>query len=393
MKLLKRIKKLPRLVKSLGFIWKAPKVDILLVDEISFRLLPLFEESVKVRVQKIRDPKYYFSLSILYQYILISLKMRKIKDSGFQEKYMYALSKVIQCKLVITCTDYNGWDRLLIQSSGSPRVMVFQLGLRDGTEYSKKFDILVSWGNGISKETEASHLLPIGSLSYALYKDSAEKLDAEADVDILIISVLRTSNIDRNIPVNARVIDALEKICTFSSQIVEGTDRQLAFAYNSKQLASWHSEKVRKDSYKAVLNSEIALTNKYLSNKLGKCFYRSPIGAEHSTYFGIETSKLVVGFFSSILFEAIGIGRKVLFTHNAVGAPFDALMKPFEPYIPEIMNLRTFQYSEFETKANNLLRMSQTEYIELTYELRYRFINQQADYIKRTKDTIRDFLE
>lgn len=369
-------------------ICRVNSVDVLLIDEASYTLLPLIPSDLQVMKQPLRNARYWITPRILF-YILTSYTHREsLNRYGFNSRYIKALCKVTNCKIVLSNASFNDWEGPLIESRPRPRVISFQTGLLSAINYRKSHDILISWGRFKYANIQVNQLVPFGSYSLAIARDASQQNKIKRSVGIMLVSIVRESHLVNPDEEQRQQLAVLEKILELCSCYQKTSKICIGFAHNAKTRAPWYSKNKFGNRYENVLNAENDLISRTIaSNKLTR-FYRCPIGNQSSSYVGLNTSRLVVGFSSAILVEAVGAGCRTLFCHQAAGPASKSMLKTLEPSIPSALKLNSLDYGEFARKIESLLNMSEQEYRILTGPLREKFINQHRDYVTQTKNLI-----
>jgi hypothetical protein len=99
-----------------------------------------------------------------------------------------------------------------------------------------------------------------------------------------------------------------------------------------------------------------------------------------SSYGAVQVSKLSITLGSTLGYEALGFGRRVMIGHDideissAIGTErWDNNLMTFK--LGELQRIRSLDYNEFSTKALKLLHMTDEEYVAYSNEAREYYMN------------------
>ena len=95
---MRRLNILIKILSKVRIRWTMPESTVLLVDETSYQLESLIEERISRTYLPLRNPIFIVTPKILFQFIYQGL--RTPKNQSFHGRYVYALSKAINCNLI-----------------------------------------------------------------------------------------------------------------------------------------------------------------------------------------------------------------------------------------------------------------------------------------------------
>ena len=386
-----RVRQFISLCRQTRFCWYLKPCDVLLVDELTFGLRSFVDPKFRIRFQKFRNAEYWVSPYLVVNAIRLLFFSNSLKGGGMQAKYLYVLCATTRCRLVITCADYNSWDILLVEGALPLRMLCIQSTLRIGNNHNKKYDVYLTWGKYLQKNIRVVSNHSIGSYMLGMFMDTNPQLyNAELKHDLLFVSIIRLQHLTEKTPICLAILSATNTVLKWLSDYRRST--KVAFAFNAKRLADWYSKEEQRAHYKPIISYERKLVRQYFPEGLNGRYFRSPHLGQERTYVGICESRLIIGFMSATLFEAIGLGKKVLFCHHLIGESATSQKELFESSVPEVMIIRSGNYTEFTCKVRNLLAMSDEEYRELTAEFRRNFIRQTPNFGFRLSSIFNSYL-
>ena len=293
---------------------KPLKSDILVFDEINYEYLKkVLPSGYSITIIKQRPQEFFISREILKGLVHIFIKRFSIKrgiKKRLKESYYEALILSLKPKAVVTLIDNNQMFNYLSKTIKSIPFIAVQNGLRHPFEGSAdSFHVQHYFSFGQNEENyfsnynmEVENYYPSGSLVSSIFSKKNTR-NEDKEFDILIISCWRG-----NIGYDKDVKDSMK-----SMKIADNLMSKYLSKRNLKAAIILRSERNGVDWYmpEIRLNEE-----QYFKSIYTKDVKIIDFGDEkHNIYNLIKNSDLIVSSFgTTVLLEAYGIGKKILYT-------------------------------------------------------------------------------
>lgn len=338
----------------------APKKnDVVIFDASGSDLLVNFVlNGIKYTVLPVRYEEFYVSLKLGLLFLKNFFSKFILRRDYRNIPFVYLLSCIeyIQPKVVITFIDNNCVFHAISNVYKKADFYTIQNGLRTMYNVNKMLpkpprfgsvfkiqnfvcfglherDLYESNGHSISK------LHPVGSLMGSYFKTQLAK-----DNEIPIFDLCLVSQWRRLVMVEGchkDVKDAIDQISDFLLMFIKEKRVSLCVALRS-------NEREEREYYEKIFGERINFVD-FNSEQM-------------STYSAINKSKVVVTFFSTIGYEALGWGKKVLFCNFSGDKLRDCLVDGF-------WSINRVDYEEFKNKLEYLFDLDQEEYRNLTSKI------------------------
>lgn len=374
-KILSKIKILFSLFFKSTFFFKEPaKCNFIIFDKIEAEpiksLLP--NKSFKVVANRAEDiNEIFFSYRIIL-FILKNFFIRSLKLN-----YLIAIIKFMEPKKVITYND-NSLDFHHIANFFKKSEITF-IAIQQASRAGEFKEIFIpnyfTFGqyekNLFNKgEQKNNNFFPVGSLraSMALEYFKKNKLDySKAYYDICVISEPRKV-INKDFMGN---LDMNENRALLLSHAIKYSEK-----FKKKIIISGKSD-IKKEKEKEF---ETMVYKNYLKDLKFKINFNSK--KQFGSYLNLMRSKIIIGSRSTLLQEAIGMKKKVLF------CDYEDIPE-FNPDISGICVLNDKSYLSFEKRVQEILKMNYVNYLsKINKDINY-FFNTKVDTISY----IKNFLE
>jgi len=290
------------------------KSDILVFDEINYEYLKkVLPSGYLITIIKQRPQEFFISREILKGLVHIFIKRFSIKrgiKKSLKQSYYESLILSFEPKAVVTLIDNNQMFNYLSKTIKSIPFIAVQNGLRHPFEGSAdSFHVQHYFSFGQNEENyfsnynmEVENYYPSGSLVSSIFSKKNTR-NEDKEFDILIISCWRG-----NIGYDKDVKDSMK-----SMKIADNLMSKYLSKRNLKAAIILRSERNGVDWYmpEIRLNEE-----QYFKSIYTKDVKIIDFGDEkHNIYNLIKNSDLIVSSFgTTVLLEAYGIGKKILYT-------------------------------------------------------------------------------
>ena len=376
-KIIGKIKAFLRIIiQSSIFFHKPDNYDFLIFDkeqsEPVKKLLP--SKNFKVinnRIDHINE--IYLTYEIIY-FMLKNLFYRSLRLN-----YLIALIICIKPKTIITYNDHLSDFHMIARHFKNSKIkfVAIQQAGRVKANANKKVYIPYFFTFGkyekdlFKRNCEKNHkFFPIGSLklSMALEFFKKKKIDfGKNNYDICVISEPRRF-LNRDFPGRNDMNENRALIFKHAINYCEKFKKRIIISGKSdiREKKNKECEYIIYKHYLDNLNFKICFNNKN----------------DYGSYLNMLNSKIVIGSKSTMLQEALGIGKKVLY------CDYENDPSLF-PKVDEICVLKDKSYRAFEKKVHMILKMGKNDYLRNTKSSREYVYNHKADTI----DSIKKFLK
>lgn len=277
-------------------------------------------------------------------------KVKNIKISAFIfQMYLLSCIEYMKPKVVVTFIDNNRHYQALSKYYNGAEFYYVMNGTRNAWDLDilNRFSMtnLLCWGQqNIDQYNSYNHRIdhyhPVGPLISSYYKTEIAPKSLPVKYNICIVSQYKTNFMEGSVSPTFRL--ALNRMNEFLKRYLKHRNLLVCIATASQD--------------KSDLSKEIA-------------YYREIYGqaidiieqdrANYSTYRAIDESNVIVSVHCTAAFEAYSWGKKVLMCNMSGDRLIDV------DIMDELM-IRNYDYFEFQTKLDNLLKMSYEEYMERT---------------------------
>jgi surface carbohydrate biosynthesis protein len=350
-----------------------PQSDIVVFDESHIKMISNYIlAGHSYFIYNMRPEKIYISLSVIYCFLkslLISdwnavrVSKKRLQTVLQQLIYSYRMGCfiVIKPRVVVTAVDNSGCFHWLSQNYKDAAFFAIQNGHRTNIQltegrtkqYLTNFfcfgdyerDRYLRFGHVIEKS------YPMGSLKLGVYNDFYRdgKSDMEEKYDLSIVSQYRRQI--HQVSYAPLLVKALTSMHELLSRFIKENCLKVALIMCSNGDADEIElhRNIYNDNIDYISNDKTAFTSYRIINKSG----------------------IVVGFNSTLILEAFGIGRKVLLIDSSG-------TDDFTDYDPIIL-LKNPSYSELENRLNGLLVEPYEDYRRRTKEYASYVMNYNPD--------------
>ena len=271
--------------------------------------------------------------------------------------HRFSLIDFLNPRLLVTCSDNSPWLHEYSRRRKVPTILI-QTATRSSNRrrsFLKYLPTYLGFGaleqdiffrNQIQIETFRS----IGSVKLGIAKDRFSKMSYKNSYDLLFISHFRPHFLEKQPSAQTALIDKCQKFL-FSFLVRYATERGRAIAIASKTRGEVDYPLER--LYFQELAGERPLD--YVAGDKGQ--------NEFATYFAGFTSQTIVTPFSTLGFELLSSGKKVLFGASGVRDAIEALtIQPYFDALPDEVKLHDDSFEEFCEKLDALSRTSCESY-------------------------------
>lgn len=377
---------IPDRFKKIAWHKKIP-CDVLVYDaEGSDILLNCIPSQAKVFILRTRDgiplinSKKFFLLLIkcLVKYRKPSLALRA------------SIIKFLKPKIVITYIDNSTVVGVIKNMFPSIPVVAVQNGTRWDLSRPNQpplvFDHYFSFGSVerdiLSREGHfAAHIYPIGSVRAGLFE---EKYPAsqKKEFDLCYISqysALPLDVIDKwTHEMFTSYYEMGNHLFSIIAEFAEKNNLSLCVAMRSSLNSVGFEEERQYYSYQ------------------GKTHIRHIPQSPFSSYKAVQASRLSLTISSTLGYEALGLGERVIFAKDIKSVASVVMQgswtENFVAYrLPELQRLYTLDYEEFNLKATKLLNMTDAEYMDYSSDARIYYMN--YDFEQKPHEIIKNKIE
>lgn len=259
-----------------------------------------------------RLEKFYLSPNIILK-IAKNICTRKLLGGGFFSKlyraYLISCIEYVNPKIVITTIDNDILFYIISNYFLDIRFYAIQNGMRFPIEVYDQKKALLEYGDShnnslynvilmcfgdkdrryfINTNFCLKEIFPVGSLKESVYQDFFQRSTDKKDIyDICLISQYH-----RGMATYPEIMSGLNRLNVLLKKLIDDIGYKLCIALRSNEMDEM----------------------KYFKNFFGDSIsFTAQCQELFSTYSAMDSSKLIVTFFSTAGFEAIGLGKKVLF--------------------------------------------------------------------------------
>ncbi len=329
----------------------------MLVDTGAEYLHPCLPEDARPLEVAIRGEYYHLGPRVAYFALRLALRRRRL-GLGLRGLYVAAVARAVEARVAVTLIDNNNWDVGLVEA-GRCRVVCVQNGWRHPAHVgAKHFDIYCAI-NALPVDPALDFAITVrdfhavGHLKMGLYRALREREPAPppaVPAPVLWISqyrVFRYNNPDADpAAVSIKRMEALGAAHAARFAREQGRPMLVAPAWAKKRVG-----REEEDRFFADASEGHAHLPEYGDNAWG-------------AYDLVAAADLVVGVYSTLLFEALSVGRKALLflpAEMTEGCNYVAAGLVLERV--ERIAVTTPDYESFADKAAMILAMNDDEYL------------------------------
>ena len=351
----------PKLIALASKIKWMPDVkdcQILCVDNGIEYLNHCFPENTEYFHLPVRGEVIYIRPELVF-YLVRILVFRKKYGLGLRGAYIAAVAKYLEPSVIVTMIDNNNWDTNLSAYTGIPIVCTAN-GLRHPSHFPKK-DFYCDFSmNGaltdpvLSFSNSFEEIHPVGHIKMGIFFErhgdtNFTSLNSEDPV-LLWISQYRESIYNGNSEIDreqkATELMGLKYLSKYATE--HGYRQRVAIA------------SARKKADKGKELDQINFATE------GRISYSCNNTGDWDSYEEVKNADLIIGMFSTLLFESLSVGKRVLFV-------LPDQRQALKQFINQSIRLdllsplvcSTGEYSEFSNKCSELLSLSDREYLDL----------------------------
>jgi surface carbohydrate biosynthesis protein len=346
------------LVKNLKWISAKQRCQILAIDNGIEYLEPCFPQHASYFHLPVRGEVIYVNLHVVALCLYFLINRGKL-GLGLRGVYIAALSKVLKPRVIVTMIDNNNWDTNLFSAIGVPIVYTAN-GLRHPSHFfGKRFFCYFAMNTALTDPALSfnnyfEEIYPVGHIKMGLfferYRDWNFTSVESSEPTLLWISQYRDAIYSGSKAMSREQKDIeLEGIAHLSRYASDNHYQQrVAIASLRKKM-----------DLEAELGYFMAATNEQIK-------YSESYADDWNSYEEVRLADLIVGMFSTLLFESLSIGKRVLFVlpdkhHNLKQYISESIrLDLLEPLV-----ISSVDFSDFSDKCNEILSMTDEEYLAL----------------------------
>lgn len=335
------------------------KSDVVIFDSTGSEFInKLILNGIDYAVLPVRHEEFYFTPKLaelfLKNFFCKFILRRDCRNIGFI--YMLSCIECMQPKIVVTFIDNNCVFHAISNVYDKADFYTIQNGirtnhaLRDFLPKPPRFGSFFKIKNLIcfgEYERELYHryghsigkLHPVGSLIGSYFKSELAKDNENPVFDVCVISQWRRLIMLKGHHPNVK--NAIDTTNIFLSKSIEKKKISICVALRS-------NEKEEREYYVNLFGPEVHLVNFDQENM--------------STYFAMHKSKVIVTYCSTVGYEALGWGKKVLFCNFSGEERRNFIIDGF-------WSINKIDYEEFKRKFDYLINIDQKEYRNLTKDV------------------------
>ena len=317
----RRVFSFDRLFRFLSFFSILPRLrrlpaknfSILIVDKVgSDRISQTIPADQSFWVLSVRNEARFINLKMVYHFCC-DFKLVLSSQINMLGLYVLSVSKTINAKVLITSIDNCSWDKNLHRVSDL-RVLCIQNGIRPKSALQQKtydlFLTLCERDANLVRERSIS-ATPVGSLNLALAQKA--RLDsmplADDHLDLFFISQYREEFWNSNKDQDKRHVQSVKTTLRWISTIASENNLSVGIGFSAKGQNRETVFSQEKNIYDQYLNIPYKIFRR-------EGFHRRGIDC---SYGGLFVSKVIIAFSSSMVLEAIGLGKPVVMTTRLLG--------------------------------------------------------------------------
>jgi len=352
-------------MRKIKFI-NSKSIDVLIIDDENIQhVKQCIPEIASFSILKVRGViPLIASFRFIYRVLVHSFKLKRIQDAA-----LFSLIDILQPKILITFIDASYLMGKIHAEFPEKLTISVQNGFRTGPKYShgsySKYPVSLFYGFGEHEERVMKSIglnnreyISAGSLVYGLYKKNLIEVKSNK-YDVCFISQLNFSIDDPYMKILNALLDAillsLIKVCKELNLLLV-----VAMRYEPNTpdylLELNHLKTLDAERFAEIIPNNLANFEGY------KCSTQSNI---------------TVTVHSTLGFEMLGAGRKVLFGASINNFTLAHYWDAFDNFnkLPTINLLESFSVNSMRSKLNELIDMDPNEYIQQTKDARKHYMN------------------
>ena len=352
-------------MRKIKFI-NSKSIDVLIIDDENIQhVKQCIPEIASFSILKVRGVlPLIASFRFIYRILVHSFKLKRIQDAA-----LFSLIDILQPKILITFIDASYLMGKIHAEFPEKLTISVQNGFRTGPKYShgsySKYPVSLFYGFGEHEERVMKSIglnnreyISAGSLVYGLYKKNLIEVKSNK-YDVCFISQLNFSIDD---PYMKMLNEHLDSILLNLIKICKELSLSLAIQMRYEP---------NTPDYLLELNRVTAIDTKSFAKIIPNNF------ADFEGYKSSTQSNIIVTVHSTLGFEMLGIGKKVLFgasIDDYALARFWGALENFNK-LPSINLLESFSENSMRSKLNDLIDMDSNDYMKQTESARKYYMN------------------
>ena len=353
-------------------VLKPATTDILILDSLGIKFLrTAIPDNYVVSALNTRE-NYPIVLrcSFFRDFILLAVRFRL----RLYKSYIFALINQYRPKVIITFADTNPMPGEYAQFSRTTRVLSVQNANRNKravVENIRAAPVYIGFGNAMKElfnklNVPFQRVVSAGSLPLGLYL--AQRHKVEQSRELVFISSYRAEFEES---------DSTTPIVESMSKVHEIMVKNL-FRYSKE-----HQTELTVIAKGKVANEgEHYIHEKTYFDRLAKnqafCL-SSTVKDTYKSYAIALSARVLVTVDSTLGYEALGVGKRVLFGWRLDSTLFD-YGEHYIKYLPEELRLSENSYEHFEYKLNELIRLSDKRILDLCANARSEYMDQDLNH-------------
>jgi surface carbohydrate biosynthesis protein len=357
--------------------------DIVILDEMTSKdVKSCIPSNLVVNILPIRD-----ELPVIKSiYFIVLFVVYLIKFKTPRMALIISILKFWNPKIFITFIDNSDLSIPIKSVFPTINILSIQNGNRHqitNPKHPKLFlDHYFCFGEGVkdmflSTGHNVRHFHYIGSLRAGLFL--AKKIKQDEQFDLCFISDFRLliDPWDNKTLASYKISQLLFEVVT---QFAESNDLKICVAMRQSE-----NSKGINDEYDYY-------------NTTRKCVIMLP-HHEYSSYSAIQSSRLSISMGSTLSYEALGLGNRVMIGLDIANMTSGVLLEQWDNNLMtfklgELQRIHSLDFTEFSIKASKLLQMSDAEYMEYNKKSRKYYMNIHPTNLPQQiiKNKIKEFL-
>ncbi len=338
----KRIISLVGVLKHLAWLPSGRRAGVIIVDRVGAEVMRMcVPEQASVLLLPVRNERRYVNFAIIFHMVRLFPDWRG-KRMNLLGLYVAAVANSVSAKVLLTFIDNNNWDRG-VSECANVRVINVQNGIRTRSDLCRKaYDIFYAFGTFCMERVVANEFYPCGSVKAGIAL-IADRERSRSDVfDLLFASqfrpVERIGDRDRH----DQILEAHARTLDWLSRLVRERRLRLGIAFNSA-------------TPKAIAQEQDFIKKHCAADFDG--FYRND--DPYASYKAILRARVVVSFGSALLYEAIGLNKRIIIAYRLLGTQTAGIVDDWfsDPEFSRYV-LPDASYGEFARMAEELLDSS-----------------------------------
>jgi surface carbohydrate biosynthesis protein len=327
--------------------------DVLIIDlHGSENIVKTLPNGISYALLSTRGEFIYLSYKLIFFWIVFFFKIRPINRTSIRVSYAASVVKIINAKILVTFIDNNNFLGLISRNFDTLHCISIQNGANRQKHGIVSNAILPTYYYSFGENEidlfkrdgiNYKEVYPMGSLKAGLFYEQYNKSNKKEknQYDVGIISEYRPEQ-EYSDHISMRdFFKAGFKLHKFMSRY--GGNKKIAVLLSGKD--SKNEKKYFDSIYKGDAFELLDRINPY------------------SNYYNIMNCEVVVSLTSTLSYEAMALGKKVLFCYNVLNNGNDSNTRYTQfVKIPEEFILSSGDYNHFEKKINNLIKMDSKKY-------------------------------